>query len=124
MKSYRKGRSILFVEDEPDSRALTALAIEKLGYRVVQAASAEEAMNFLRTDRFDVLLTDVTLPGAHGDVLAAEARMLDPTIRLIFATGRRDIPDTTTPGLDPAVLRKPFDIEALEKVLRSDTGSG
>ena len=109
--------TVLLVEDDPDVRETTATLIAELGHEVVVAASAEEAALILKLVRPDVLMTDITLPGISGEVLAAEARAGHSSIAIVFVTGRADIHVPKVAGFGPLVLRKPFAIEELESVL-------
>ncbi len=74
-------------------------------------------MDILRTSAIDVLVTDVGLPGTSGDVFAAEARSLLPSLRIIFATGLDHIRDPGAEANSPFLLRKPFTLESIEAAL-------
>jgi signal transduction histidine kinase/DNA-binding response OmpR family regulator len=112
---------VLFVEDDELIRMATADLLESLGHAVFEAADAPKALNILDNTRIDVLMTDVGLPGMSGARLAAEARRADPTIKVIFATGADGVPDLEDPAAreHAFLLRKPYDIAALEQVLRA-----
>jgi DNA-binding response OmpR family regulator len=111
--------AILLVEDDELVRAFTADLIAELGHAVLLAASAEEAVGVLKSRSFDVLITDINLPGMSGEVLAAEARAVHPSIGIVFVTGRADIRTPVMPGFGPVVLHKPFEVSTLESVLRN-----
>ncbi len=73
----------LVVDDYPDLRRLSAMAIESLGYaRVDQAASGEEALRLLRAEQYDFVLSDVNMPGMNGFMLLRTIRE-DATLRRI-----------------------------------------
>jgi len=72
--------SILLVEDEADVRDTFVEALAEAGHEVVGAASGEEAMRIFRTRPFDLLLTDLNMPGASGLEVIESARRLDPGI--------------------------------------------
>jgi CheY-like chemotaxis protein len=57
---------ILLVEDEPDTRHLTRLMLERMGYEVMEAEDGEEALEILDRDRPDLVLLDIMLPGIDG----------------------------------------------------------
>ncbi len=108
--------NVLFVEDEPETRAVTAEVMRGLGHAVIDVDSAETALALLRKIAFDAMVTDVGLPGMPGDVLAAEARVLQPRVRIVFATGLDRVPaPENDPG--PVVLRKPYSPEDLDAAL-------
>jgi CheY-like chemotaxis protein len=57
---------ILIVEDHPTNRKLIVLILEKVGYEVLQAASAEEALKLAREEQPSLILMDIQLPGMNG----------------------------------------------------------
>jgi CheY-like chemotaxis protein/two-component sensor histidine kinase len=69
--------SVLLVDDEPDGRALIARILEGRGARPTAVQSAEEALECLQRERFDILLSDVGMPHVDGYELIRRARMLD-----------------------------------------------
>lgn len=113
---------ILLVEDHPDARYLASETLRALGHQVCCAASAETALPQLANQAFDVLLTDVGLPGMSGVELARLALRTAPRLRLLFASGYGD---HLTGKLDlPAVaLRKPYDVEQLQQALGAISAS-
>ncbi len=108
---------ILLVEDEPLVRSACAELIRELGHQVVEAGSAEQAMTVLRTASVDVLVTDIGLPGMSGEVFAAEALSLRPTLRIVFATGQPHIATAFAKGDGPLLLCKPYSLQSIEAVL-------
>ncbi len=116
------GLAILLVEDDKPLLDSTADAMAALGHLVYRAVDARQAGVFLEANVVGVLMTDINLPEMSGEVLAAEARALHPQIRIVFVTGRSDIRDPKTSGLDPYMLRKPYDLAALEALLDALTG--
>nr|WP_315261233.1 response regulator [uncultured Duganella sp.] len=107
---------LLVVEDNADARYLVCETLRALGHEVESVASAEEALPLLQQQRFDVLFTDVSLPGISGVELARQALQLRPRLALLFASGYGD---ELTKHLDfPSLsLQKPYDIEQLQAVL-------
>jgi CheY-like chemotaxis protein len=81
---------------------------------VRSAGTAEDALALI-SNASDLLITDVQLPGMSGDMLAAEARVLAPGIRIVFATGKGEVNNWP----DAVVLRKPYNLTALAAVLGS-----
>ena len=69
--------SVLLVDDEPDGRALIARILEGRGARPTAVQSAEEALECLKRERFDILLSDVGMPHVDGYELIRRARLLD-----------------------------------------------
>ncbi|WP_369091705.1 PAS domain S-box protein [Massilia sp. X63] len=106
------GLAIVLVEDEENIRLNTAALLEHLGHRVQSAPDAETALPLI-TPETDVLITDVQLPGMWGDALAAQARSNAPGVRIVFATGNGEVANWP----DALVLRKPYDLQSLIRVL-------
>ena len=105
--SYR----ILLVEDEGLVRLTLAETLEDAGYLVTEAISGDAAHLLLEDTRcFDVLLTDIQMPGAaDGIAVARRFHQLHPNSPVVFMTGRPDIfsrMGRLSPG--EALLRKPF----------------
>jgi CheY-like chemotaxis protein len=109
---------VLFVEDEPLIRAVTADLLSELGHTVMEAKDAAAAMKILAAEEVDLLLTDVNLPGQSGIDLALQSRRRFPNIMVVLATGYGSIPDRE--GLPGAVmLTKPYEITDIAKALHS-----
>jgi CheY-like chemotaxis protein len=101
---------ILVVDDDDDVRQVAAAMAEELGYEVVAAASGEAALKALAAAPFELLLTDVAMPGMNGVELARQVRETHPDIPIVFASGYADV-QTFGPGLtDEKVLKKPYRI--------------
>ena len=111
------GESILLVDDEQAVRSLAAEVLEELGYRITMAADGNEGLERLRSKaRFDVLITDVGLPGGlNGRQVADAARVMRPDIKVLFITGYAENAVLNHGHLAPGmqVLTKPFAMEAL-----------
>ena len=79
---------VLVVDDEPTVRdVFTRLLSREQGLSVVTAEHAEAALYYLRSQRFDLLITDKNLPGMGGIELIAEGRRLRPNIEAMMITG-------------------------------------
>jgi PAS domain S-box-containing protein len=113
---------VLLVDDEPLVRAATAEMIIEAGHQVVQAETGRGALERLRSQNFDVLVTDYAMPGMTGTQLAAEAHRIDPRLPVLLITGYADLADEAAGGLPR--LAKPFKQSALAKCLRSLTEAG
>ena len=82
--------TILLVEDEESVRSLTRRLLEKFGYTVHEASSGRAALELCRggSVRFDLLLTDIIMPGGvSGRDLAAQLRDANPALKVIFISG-------------------------------------
>jgi len=103
---------ILVVEDEEQVRSIVAHQLTSLGYKVTAAANGSEGLDALRGGpSFDLLLTDVVMPGPiNGKALADEATRLSPALRVLFISGYSEDAVSTLGVLNPGVvlLNKPF----------------
>lgn len=111
---------VLVIEDDDTVRAPTITSVEELGFSVLAAASAKEAMKILegRTDT-QLLLTDMVMPGVTGGQLAKEAVKLRPALKVLFTTGytRNAIVHNGMLGPGIALLSKPFTLEQLSQAI-------
>ncbi|MGF7174141.1 PAS domain S-box protein [Azospirillum doebereinerae] len=110
---------VLLVEDDPVVAPVIMAALEDLGYRVIRAASGEEALDRLkRGEAVDLLFTDVVMPGEiDGVALARAARRLLPGLAVVLTTGYSE----DRAGLDGLpVLPKPYRIEDLAAVIKAE----
>ena len=80
---------ILFVDDEPALVEIGKGLLEQLGYKVTTRTSCIEALELVKSDqnRFDLVISDVTMPHMTGDQLAAELLRIRPDISIILCTG-------------------------------------
>ena len=115
------GPSVLVVEDEVLVRMLIAESLRDDGCRVMEAASADEAVQLLRAIATpDVLVTDVKLPGGmDGMQLAAHIRAAQPRMKVIVTSGHAS-PESACDVAD-AFLAKPFELRQLVGRVRTLT---
>ncbi len=121
----RGSEMILVVEDEPEVRFLCVEALTELGYEVLEAADARNALALL-DERSDIalLLTDFGLPDSTGQDLAAEARRRRPGLPVLMATGygAHAIGRGEAPGAADGIITKPFNSATLGKAVRDVLG--
>jgi two-component system NtrC family sensor kinase len=121
--SARPGESVLVVDDEVSVREIVREALEPCGFRVDAAGGGAEALTRLKRDRYDLVLTDMRMPGLGGRELFERVRERDPDQagRFIFFTGDVASPDTRRFLADTGrpVLAKPFGIEQLFEAVTS-----
>ncbi|WP_114858126.1 response regulator transcription factor [Azospirillum brasilense] len=110
------GRTVLVVEDSPETQDLIATYLEHQGLRVLRAANGAELTARVAQDRPDLVLLDINLPDCDGLALAERLR-LGETVPLIFVTGR-DSPTDRIAGLSHGgdYVTKPVDL--LELLIR------
>ena len=109
---------ILLVDDEPLVRLGTAMLLEELDHRIIQAATAAEGLKLLKENAgVDLLITDVRMPDMDGMEMIAQAKAMRPTIKTMLMTGY-DADDERFACLDAPKLAKPFGLDALEIALQ------
>lgn len=113
---------VLVVDDDASVRGVTATFLTDLGYRVMETAGADTALNALRQHAdIGLLVTDLVMPGMTGAELAERARSLRPDLPVLLLTGYAD--PATFPE-EQAVLRKPFRQADLARSVASLLKSG
>lgn len=113
--------TILFVEDESFVREVTSEVLRSAGYVVLTAKNGAEALRTFhqRSDRADLLLSDIVLPGKSGHALAGELRQLRPEIIILFISGYADQWARAEYEKEGAhFLAKPFSMPALLQKVR------
>ena len=105
--------SVLLVEDNDDMREMTVEVLAALGYQVAAAGSGEEALALLAQSAFDVLITDIGLPGMSGYQLAKRARAMGVGA-VLFASGYGAVGELPAGSF---WLQKPFSIDTMEAAL-------
>src|SRR4051812_19594874 len=106
-------QTVLLVDDDDAVRRLAAQVLGDEGYLVVEAAGPAEALAICeRGDVFDLLVTDVSMPGMSGRELAREICVLRPGIPVLFISGYDDSLVHGGASADP-FLAKPFSAAAL-----------
>jgi CheY-like chemotaxis protein len=112
---------VLVVEDNLEVRSYSVMVLTELGYRVLEAEDAPSALQVLQggTD-VDLLFTDVVLPGKSGKILAEEARLGRPNLRVLYTTGYSRDAIVHHGRLDAGVhlISKPFTLEELARRVR------
>jgi CheY-like chemotaxis protein len=82
------GETILVVEDDPDVRIYSVAALSDLGYKVIEAPDGPSALDVLAIQNVDLVFTDVVLPqGMTGADVARQAKLLQPSVKVLFTTG-------------------------------------
>ncbi|MCW2245878.1 PAS domain S-box-containing protein [Azospirillum fermentarium] len=108
---------ILFVEDDALIRMATTDLLLELGYAVTDVPDAESAVPLLDQEPWDVLFTDVSLPGMSGIALAEQALARAPELTVIVSSGYGRDMETLNTGLPLLYLPKPYDLDRVEQVL-------
>jgi two-component system cell cycle sensor histidine kinase/response regulator CckA len=116
-------RTVLVVDDDDSVRKVVVTALRQSGFHVLDASSSAEA--FLRCElhpaNIDLLLSDLTLAGVPGPVLAARLRRQYPRMRVLIMSG--SVPDAASRVGGEATIAKPFSIEELLSAVRDALAS-
>jgi PAS domain S-box-containing protein len=116
---------VLLVEDDAAIRLLTYDMLSNLGHSVAEAANGAQALELLDKRVFDIIVTDLALPGMSGEDLAARAVDQQPGLRVIFATGLEVPPQAARHGAlrGAVLLQKPYNeqniADAIEAVIET-----
>src|SRR5947208_7566606 len=117
---------ILIVDDQPEIRSFLSDALDVFGYQVGAAGNADEAFALIARTRFDLVMSDLRLPGLRGLDFAAKLRSIDPVLPLIMLTGSApdddDLCRVREAGI--AVLHKPVPLPQLETALAEALSGG
>jgi len=111
---------ILVVDDKASMRELIVTALERIGYQVCSAANATAALEILRREGADLVISDVKMPGRSGLDLLEETRRILPgcPFILITAFGTIEMAVQAVKGGAAEFLPKPFDLEVLERKVK------
>jgi PAS domain S-box-containing protein len=120
--------TILLAEDQPEVRAVTRAMLVRHGYTVLVADSGRRALEIARghDGRIDLLLTDVVMPLMSGPELAAQLKVLLPSVRVIFSSGYTEEASARHGIMQPqiAFLQKPFSSMTLLATVRDVLDAG
>ncbi|MFZ0065716.1 MAG: ATP-binding protein [Pseudolabrys sp.] len=127
--SSERGRAetILIVEDDDGVRQYASEILRDLNYQIIEAKDSASALRLLDADKkFDLLLTDVVLPGKNGRELATEVERRRPGTKIIFMTGYSRNAIVHHGRLDPgtALIQKPLIERVLAQKIRQILDSG
>ena len=129
--SQNRPARILVAEDEELILAVFQAILKKAGFEVTSASNGIQAASLFDAspDNFDLLITDLALPGLDGEALATHIRKARPNMRIIFSTGNiTHAPQKAAEQFNATFLPKPFGFEELvttvNKALQSDSTRG
>ena len=112
-------RQVLVVDDELDMCETLAMVLEPIGCEVCAVQSGEAALTAIGERHFELAITDYMMPGLDGRETLAAIRALDPKVVVIVVTGyvSDEVFAACRAGGAFAILRKPFDIQELRRVV-------
>jgi DNA-binding response OmpR family regulator len=114
--------TVLLVEDEESVRELVRVTLSSRGYKVLEAENGEAGLQIAEktSDRIDILVTDVMMPGIGGRELAKRLTAARPGLCVLYLSGYTEDAVVTPGALVPgtAFLQKPFTLQSLTKKVR------
>src|ERR1700722_502970 len=115
---------ILIVDDDPGQRSLLDSFLRGQGFETVVVDSGERALETLRSGKFDMMVSDVRMPGLTGLETLRRARKEHATLPVLLVTAFTDVRDAVAAMRDGAVnyLAKPIDLDELLATVRTATG--
>jgi two-component system cell cycle sensor histidine kinase/response regulator CckA len=119
------GARILLVDDEETVRRVTGRLLQKLGYDVRAAADGNEALEIIEDadEYFDLVLTDVVMPGISGIEMAERLKAIRPDQKILFTSGYTTREFGRPPGEPPQpFMPKPFSLDDLSKAVKDALG--
>ncbi len=120
MIETREMEPLLLVEDKNELRAMLRKALERAGYAVDEAADGTAAMQRVRARRYQLVITDLKMPGASGLDVLRETKQADATIPVILLTAYGSVEEAVTAMKEGAFdfLQKPVDLEHLKLLVQ------
>lgn len=112
----KQNKRVLAVDDEPNMRRLIEITLRQAGYRPVIASNGKEALNILKTDGADIVISDLHMPEMDGISLLKNMRESGIQIPVIIVTAHGEIQSAVEAmklGAADYILR-PFDLETIE----------
>lgn len=113
---------ILFVEDEEIVRGIAARLLRQRGYEVTEASDGEEALDIIQSgDKFDLLISDVIMPGLDGPSMLKKARPFLGNVPVMFISGyaEAEFSDLLEDEVGVSFLPKPLDIKTLAERVKA-----
>jgi DNA-binding NtrC family response regulator len=116
---------ILIVDDDPGQRSLLDSFLKSQGFDTVVVASGDQALAALRSGPFNLMISDVRMPGMSGLETLRQARLEHASLPVLLVTAYADIREAVGAMRDGAVnyLPKPIDLDELLAIARQATGS-
>jgi DNA-binding NtrC family response regulator len=114
---------VLLVEDKAELRAMLRKALERAGYTVDEAPDGNTAIDKVRSRRYQLVLSDLKLPGNSGLDVLREARRVEPTLPVILVTAYGSVEEAVTAMKEGAFdfIQKPVDLDHLKLLLERAT---
>lgn len=118
-KGHEPAARVFVVDDEPGVRRVFSRVLSRAGFQVSEAGDGAEALSVLDRERFDVILSDISMPGLSGVALLEAVRQRDLTTQVVFATGNPSL-ETAMRAVELGAVRyltKPVEHSVLVEVV-------
>ncbi len=114
---------LLLVEDKTELRAMLRKALERNGFRVEEASDGSAAIQKIRAKRYQMVVTDLKMPGASGLEVLRESKQADSTIPVILLTAYGSVEEAVSAMKEGAFdfIQKPVDLEHLKLLVERAT---
>ncbi len=110
---------LLVIDDDPAVRSVLRDLLSGLGYAVDEAPGGAEGLTLFRQGGYDLVLTDLAMPGLSGWDVADAVRSMSATIPVILVTGSAsDLDAQRADALGVAILHKPVPLQELRRAVR------
>lgn len=118
-------KKILFVDDEPDVLKVVTFRLKKAGYEVVNAINGDEALSWVKKDKFDLIFLDLRLPGINGmevcSTIKSDEKVKDTPV-ILFTASLNDLDQKTKVCGAQGYLLKPFEPQQLLDTVKNTIG--
>lgn len=114
----RSGIKILVVDDDQNLLDLLDDTLTTIGYEATGSADGFEALEKLKQQKFDLVISDIKMPGMDGLELLREIRESYPDLPVLFITGA-GLPETIEKAAPDGFLDKPFRISHIERLIEN-----
>ena len=113
---------VIIVDDDKDVLEVVAALFERIGYKVKKTSNGKNALGFILSERFDLLVTDYDMPEMNGYQLAKTTKKESPRTSVLIMTGldRSRIATELNSGLADGWLFKPFGLSSVLKLLKDN----
>ena len=118
MTSIAQDPKILLVDDNAVVRDMLVDLVGSLGYVADAASGGAEALALFDRNRYDIVLTDLLMPGMSGWEVLAGVRQRDPRMPVVIITGTPAVGDPRAAQPGVTVLKKPVDVKALDETIK------
>jgi len=114
-----QGGSVLFVDDDPHQREIYQRRLERMGYRVEVADSADAAVQSVQLKRPNVIVLDIAMPGRDGLSALQEFLDIDPSVPVIINTAYPAYAENFLSWAADAYIEKSSDLEPLIEAIET-----